>query len=145
MAILRMTTVFAQCANELPPEGKIKLPKVFMLLTDNPQHPSLRLRKIQGARRGNIYECSLGRSWRIILERAGQGTYDLVYVGPSDDAIHFGERLREPSPSYNGDATPLARLTSYLAGCDQAMEFLPFAEAELTGHTAPPARRSPSP
>jgi mRNA interferase RelE/StbE len=87
MAILRMSSIFAESANRLPKEARAKLPKVFMLLTSNPRHPSLRLKKIKGAIRPNVYECRLDRSWRLILQGMGEMTFDLVYAGAHDEAI----------------------------------------------------------
>ena len=51
MTELRMSGVFTESANRLPKETRAKLPKVFMLLTSNPRHPSLQLKKIKGATR----------------------------------------------------------------------------------------------
>jgi hypothetical protein len=123
MAILRMSTVFAQCANELPSEEKVKLARVFMLLTDNPGHPILQLQKLPCARRSNVYECRLDRSWKIILQRTGEITYDLIYVGTAEDAVHFGETLREESAGYGGESSALGRVHCYLSGDDTALEF----------------------
>jgi hypothetical protein len=95
-----------------------------MLLTDNPRHPSLQLKKIKGTVRPNVYECRLDRSWRVILEEVGDMTFDLLYVGAHDEAIGYGVRLREQSASYGPSAPIFERLESYLAGDDQALEFV---------------------
>jgi hypothetical protein len=131
MAILRMSTVFAQSANELPMEEKVKLPRIFMLLTDNPGHPSLQLQKIECARCSNVYECRLDKSWRIILERTGEMTFDLIYVGTSDEAARFSESLREDESGYGSDAAAVAQMQSYLAGCDDALHFVAVTRANL--------------
>jgi len=131
MAILRMSTVFAQSANRLPKEAKVKLTKVFMLLTDNPRHPSLQLKKIEGASRTNIYECRLDQFWRIVLQEIGEMTFDLVYVGAHDEAISYGSRLREAPAHYNSYTPNLERVNSYLAGNDQALEFVPVSQTDL--------------
>lgn len=122
MAILRISTVFAQLADELPPEEKVKLTKVFLLLTDNPRHPSLDLKKLEGARRVGVFECRLDSSWRIILQRIGETTYDLIYVGPHDEALSFGTHLRERCDRYGEDPAVL-QVRSYLLGDDTALEF----------------------
>ena len=131
MAILRMSTVFAQCANELPPEEKVKLARIFMLLTDNPGHPILQLQRVTGARRSNVYECRLDRSWKIILERTGEITYDLIYVGSAEEAVHFGETLREESAGYGAEGSMIGRVRSYLLGSDAALEFIPVDADDL--------------
>ena len=127
MAILRMSTVFAQLADQLPQEEKLKLTKVFMLLTDNPRHPSLQLKKIEGAHRINVYECRLDHSWRIILQQISELTFDLIYVGTHDEAISYGSHLREDHPRYASDQSVLSQVNAYLAGDDQAIEFVPVS------------------
>lgn len=131
MVILRMSNIFAESANRLPKEAKAKLPKVFMLLTNNPRHPSLQVKKIEGAVRTNVYECRLDQSWRIILQELGEMTFDLVYVGAHDEAISYGARLREASVYYGSDVSSLERLNSYLAGDEQALEFTTVTLSDL--------------
>ncbi len=131
MAILRMSNIFAESANRLPKEAKAKLPKAFMLMTNNPRHPSLQVKKIEGACRTNVYECRLDQSWRIILQEVGKMTFDLVYVGAHDEAISYGVRLREASVHYGSDVPALERLKSYLAGDELALEFTTMTPADL--------------
>ncbi len=137
MAILRMSNVFAEAANRLPKEAKAKLPKVFVLLTNDPRHPSLQVKKIEGARRSNIYECRLDQSWRIILQQFGEMTFDLVYVGPHDEAISYGARLREAGPEYSSSETLgqgesiLESVRAYLEGDDHILEFSSVTLADL--------------
>ena len=131
MAILRMSSVYAQSANRLPKEAKVKLTNAHMLLTDNPRHPSLQLKKIEGSARKNIYECRLDQSWRIILQEIGDMTFDLIYVGAHDDAISFGARIREAPALYNSYTPMLEYVNSYLAGNDQALEFVPVSHTDL--------------
>ena len=130
MAILRMSTVFAQSANQLPPDEKLKLTRIFMLLTDNPRHPSLQLKKIAGAHRVNIYECRLDQSWRIILQQTSEMTFDLIYVGAHDEAVRFGSNLREAHARYGSNPLILNRVNSYLAGDDQAIDFVVVAQKD---------------
>ena len=131
MAILRMSSIFAESANRLPKEEKAKLPKAFALLTNNPRHPSLQVKKIQGALRPNVYECRLDQSWRIILQEIGEMTFDLVYVGAHDEAISYGARLRESKPHYNSEIPIVECLELYLAGDDKALEFSNVTLADL--------------
>ena len=131
MAILRMSNIFAESANRLPKEEKAKLPKAFALLTNNPRHPSLQVKKIQGALRPNVYECRLDQSWRIILQEIGEMTFDLVYVGAHDEAISYGARLRESQSHYNSEVPIIERLESYLQGDDKALEFTNITLTDL--------------
>jgi mRNA-degrading endonuclease RelE of RelBE toxin-antitoxin system len=131
MAVLRISSIFAEAATRLPKEAKAKLPKAFMLLINNPRHPSLQVKKIEGATRHNVYECRLDQSWRIILQETGETTFDLVYVGAHDEAINYGARLRE-SGTYYGTNRPITeRLKMYLAGDDTALEFTEIPSSDL--------------
>jgi hypothetical protein len=132
MPILRMSTIFAESANRLPKEAKVKLTKAFMLLANNPRHPSLQLKKIEGAVRKNVYECRLDQFWRIIVREVGDMTYDLVYVGAHDEAIGYGARLREAPTYYSSADKPiLEHLNSYLSGDEQALEFVDITPRDL--------------
>ena len=131
MAVLRMSSIFAESANRLPKEARAKLPKAFMLLTSNPRHPSLQLKKIKGAIRPNVYECRLDRSWRLILQGIGEMTFDLVYVGAHDEAIGYGARLRERGSPYGSSVSITERLESYLAGDEEALEFVTITPDDL--------------
>lgn len=131
MTILRMSSIFTESANRLPKAARAKLPKVFMLLTSNPRHPSLQLKKIKGAVRPNVYECRIDRSWRLILKEMGGMTFDLVFVGAHDEAINYGARLREGSFHYGSSVSILERLESYLAGDDQALGFVAVTSGDL--------------
>jgi len=125
-----MSSIFAESANRLPKEAKAKLPKAFMLLTNNPRHPSLQVKKIEGAVRRDVYECRLDQAWRIILKETGE-TYDLVYVGAHDEAISYGARLRESGATYGSDISMTERLKLYLAGDDQVLEFVDVTVGNL--------------
>ena len=131
MTTLTMSNIFAESADRLPKAAKAKLPKIFKLLTNNPRHPSLQLKKIKGSSRPNIYECRLDRSWRLILQDRGNMTFDLVYVGAHDDAIGYGARLRESGSHYGSSVSALERLESYLAGDNEALEFVAVTPGEL--------------
>ncbi len=132
MATLRISTIFVQAANSLPKEEKAKLLKAFMLLTNDPRHPSLQVKKIKGAHRSDIYECRLDQSWRIILKDAGDMTFDLVYVGAHDEAISFGARLHEPRTQYSSsNRSILDLLNAYLEGNDKALDFFTVTQADL--------------
>jgi len=131
MTILRMSNIFAKSADRLPKEARAKLPKAFKLLTSNPRHPSLQLKKIKGAVRPNVYECRLDQSWRLILQEMGDMNFDLIYVEAHDEAISYGARLREHGPRYDSSVSIVERLESYLAGDDQALEFVTLTPDDL--------------
>ncbi|HKZ86439.1 MAG TPA: hypothetical protein VJ793_22650 [Anaerolineae bacterium] len=131
MTVLTMSSIFAESADRLPKEAKVKLPKAYRLLTDNPRHPSLQLKKIEGAARKNIYECRLDQFWRIILQEVSEMTFDLIYVGAHDEAINYGARLREPVAHYGMSGAIEERLESYLAGNDEAIEFVTVTSGDL--------------
>lgn len=131
MAILRMSSVYAEAADRLPKDARAKLTKAYKLLVNNPRHPSLQLEKIKGAVRPDVYECWLDESWRLVLKDLGEMTFDLVYVGPHDEAIGYGARLREARAHYGSDKPLAERLESYLAGDDQAFEFIPVTPSDL--------------
>jgi mRNA-degrading endonuclease YafQ of YafQ-DinJ toxin-antitoxin module len=129
---IRISNIFAESANRLPKETKVKLTKVFMLLTDNPRHPSLQLKKIEGAHRKNVYECRIDQFWRIILQEVGEMTFDLIYAGAHDEALRYGAQLHEARTVYDLSKSSVeSRLDSYLAGDDEAIEFVTVAPSEL--------------
>jgi mRNA-degrading endonuclease RelE of RelBE toxin-antitoxin system len=50
----------------LPPAIQKKVQKALQLLDENPQHPSVRVKKIQGT--ANIYEGRIDRKYRFSFE-----------------------------------------------------------------------------
>ena len=58
-------------------------------------------------------------------------TFDLVYAGAHDEAINYGARLRERDSHYGSSVSIVERLESYLAGDDQALEFVAVASDDL--------------
>jgi mRNA interferase RelE/StbE len=133
MAQLCISDVFAKLACDLPKEAKVKLPKVFLLLTTNPRHPSLGVKKLEGTRQSNLYECRLDRSWRIILQGLEGEMVDLLYVGTHDGVIRLvavggviassvGKKGRHPAMAPH-DAL-LRRFEQYLAGEDRVLNFI---------------------
>ena len=108
MAILTISSIFAESANRLPKETRAKLPKVFNFLITNPRHPSLKLKKIKGAIRPNVYECRVDRSWRLGGARGGGG----------DAGGSAGARLARPL----GPHRPLAKLGAELGGGQHGLE-----------------------
>ena len=70
---------------KLPGTIRKKVDKAIRLLADNPQHPSLRSKKIQGVR--GIYEARIDRNYRMTYERLGDDVIRLRVVGKHDDAL----------------------------------------------------------
>ena len=122
MAELKMSDVFAESANRLPKEAKSKMLKVFMLLTSNPSHPSLQLKKIQGAFRSDIYECRVDQFGRLILQDLGDKLYQLLYVGAHDEAINRGAAVCEETIFYDTGSIE-SRANAYLRGDGEALRF----------------------
>ncbi|MGH9784198.1 MAG: type II toxin-antitoxin system RelE family toxin [Terriglobia bacterium] len=150
MAVLRMSNNFADAAHRLPKDARAKLAKVFSLLTSDPRHPSLQVKKIQGARRPDIYECRLNDGWRIILRDIGQMTFDLIYVGPHDEAISYGQRVSEAPalydlpvaiPQLQEPLVSLVLVVRFLEGDDSCLQFKPVTSSYLRRFVAPSRRR----
>lgn len=131
MTELKISDVFAESANRLPKDAKAKLFKVFMLLTNNPRHPSLQLKKIQGSFRSDIYECRVDRFWRLVVQDLGGKIFQLVYVGAHDEAIEYGAMVREPLSPFAYRLPALGRVESYLSGDDEVLDFAQIALSEL--------------
>ncbi|MDO8681864.1 MAG: hypothetical protein Q7N50_00070 [Armatimonadota bacterium] len=61
-----ITKRFAEAYRSLPETLRKKANKALRLLVENPRHPSLRLKKIQGA--GGIWEARVDKACRMTLE-----------------------------------------------------------------------------
>jgi len=77
------TPLFASDFHNLPGDVQARAERTIRLLAENPRHPSLRSRKMQGA--GNIWEASVTLSYRITYELRGEtlvlrrtGTHDIL-------------------------------------------------------------------
>lgn len=131
MTTQKASSLFWESASCLPKEARAKLPRVLLLLTTDPRHPSLQVKKLEGAARADVYECRLNQFWRIILRHVEAMTYDLVYVGPHDEAIRRGLGVREPSAPYGVEPDLLVVLQSFLDGNDEHVVFREIAPADL--------------
>lgn len=78
---IQTTRPFDRDYGRLPEEVKERVDKQLALLMSNPQHPSLRLKRIRGT--ADIWEARVTRSDRITLQIAGD-TFILRRVGPHD-------------------------------------------------------------
>ena len=79
-----VTERFTRAYRDLPDELQRKADKALRLLQDNPKHPSLRLKKIQGT--PGIWEARVDRSCRITLEMQADCLL-LRNIGKHDDAL----------------------------------------------------------
>ena len=82
---LTLTERFRRSALELGPEAREKLKKQIGLLSSDPRHPSLRVKKIQGT--GSIFEARVDRDIRFTFEFGGGHEIILRVVGPHDPTL----------------------------------------------------------
>jgi len=75
---------FADEARKLPGETKKALKKKLDIMVVNPQHPSLRTKKIQG--KNGIFESSITMGIRIAWQYVDDGIY-LRNIGEHDKAL----------------------------------------------------------
>ena len=79
-----VTERFSRAYRNLPDELQRKADKALRLLQDNPKHPSLRIKKIQGT--SGIWEARVDRSCRITLEMRSDA-FLLRNVGKHDETL----------------------------------------------------------
>jgi hypothetical protein len=80
------TDRFAQAACLLPKEARAKLPKALRLLAENPHHPGLQVKKMQGVTGGEIYEARLDLHFRFTFQLEG-GLLILRNIDHHDDCL----------------------------------------------------------
>lgn len=78
--ILIWSTRFRREFTALPADIKERARKQLALLSDNPSHPSLRTKKMEGR---DIWEGRITRAYRFTFTTAGD-TYTLRRIGPHD-------------------------------------------------------------
>ena len=61
---------FSRDYSNLPPEIQKRADKQLKLLLENPRHPSLRVKKMEGA--GDIWEARITKNYRFTFQRVGQ-------------------------------------------------------------------------
>ena len=67
MTKIQSSPRFKAAYQKLPPEIRLKVRKALLLLTENPRHPSLQTKPIQGA--SGVYEARIDRNYRLTYER----------------------------------------------------------------------------
>jgi mRNA interferase RelE/StbE len=81
------TRRFQKHFKSLTGQEKKQLRKKLELLVENPMHPSLRTKRIQGTE--DLYECSVNMDIRIIWSYEGNTMIILVDVGHHDILKQF--------------------------------------------------------
>jgi len=76
---------FKTAYRDLPPEIQAKVKKALRLLTENPRHPSLQSKPIQGIK--GIYEARVDQNYRMTYERLPGDIVRMRTVGKHDQAL----------------------------------------------------------
>ena len=84
-APLEKRACFLKAFARLPREVQEKIKKQLALLAENPRHPSLQTKPIQGA--PGIYEARIDINYRMTYERSADDTLILRVVGKHDEAL----------------------------------------------------------
>ena len=85
MPNIKITQRFLKSFARLPKAIQVKVKKQITLLADNPRHPSLQTKPIQGA--PGLYEARIDRDYRMTYEREPDVTLLLRVVGKHDEAL----------------------------------------------------------
>jgi mRNA-degrading endonuclease RelE of RelBE toxin-antitoxin system len=85
MPKIEVTLRFKKAYRKLPPEIQKKIQKALRLLAENPRHPSLRTKPIQGT--AGIYEARVDRSYRMTYERLPDDKVLMRVVGKHDETL----------------------------------------------------------
>ncbi len=85
MPTIRFTRRFLKSFARLPTAIQEKVKKQIALLADNPRHPSLKTKPIQGA--PGIYEARVDIDYRLTYERDEDDTLVLRVVARHDAAL----------------------------------------------------------
>ena len=80
----KFTSRFKQSYKKLDPVTQKALKKKLELMSQNPHHPSLRTKKVQGTE--NIFECSITMSIRMSWEYEGESIL-LRVIGDHDEVL----------------------------------------------------------
>jgi mRNA-degrading endonuclease YafQ of YafQ-DinJ toxin-antitoxin module len=85
MPEIETTERFEKDFLRLTPELQKKVLKALRLLAENPRHPSLQTKPIQGAR--GIYEARIDQSHRFTFQRLPNDTLLLRTAGKHDETL----------------------------------------------------------
>jgi len=85
MPEIEIAESFIKCLSCLPVEIQNKVRKALKLLGENPRHPSLQAKPIEGA--PGVYEARVDYKYRMTYERLPGDVLRLRVVGKHDEAI----------------------------------------------------------
>lgn len=85
MPRIKLTRRFLKSFARLPAAVQEKVKKQIALLAENPRHPSLQTKPIQGA--PGVYEARVDIDYRMTYERDANDTLVMRVVGRHDDAL----------------------------------------------------------
>ena len=85
MPKVKASARFKKAFKKLPPELQVKVIKALQLLSENPRHPSLQTKPIQGIR--GIYEARVDQSCRMTYQRLPDNVLLLRVVGKHDETL----------------------------------------------------------
>jgi mRNA-degrading endonuclease RelE of RelBE toxin-antitoxin system len=85
MPRIRPSERFKKAYRGLPAEIRSKIDKAIRLLAENPRHPSLQTKPIQGAT--GVYEARVDINYRITYRRQPGDILELGIVAKHDEAL----------------------------------------------------------
>ncbi|HEY5574624.1 MAG TPA: hypothetical protein VIK64_16505 [Anaerolineales bacterium] len=85
MPEIELSETFQKLYDDLPGHIQKKIKKSLRLLAENPRHPSLRSKPVEGA--PGIYEASRDLQYRMTYERLPGDVLRLRVVGKHDEAL----------------------------------------------------------
>lgn len=85
MPKIEISETFNKCYLDLDAQTQEKVKKVIQFLSENPRHPWLQSKPIQGA--PGIYEARVDRNYRMTYERLPGDILRLRVVGKHDEAL----------------------------------------------------------
>ena len=85
MPKIKLTRRFLKSFARLPKAIQEKIKKQIALLAENPRHPSLRTKPVQGT--DGIYEARIDRDYRMTYERQADDILVLRVVDRHDEAL----------------------------------------------------------
>jgi addiction module RelE/StbE family toxin len=85
MPRIRTSRRFKKAFQRLPKEIQGKVQKALTLLAENPRHPSLQAKPIQGLT--GYYEARVDINYRITYVRLSDDVLELSAIGPHDEAL----------------------------------------------------------
>ena len=85
MPKIKFTRRFLKSFARLPAAVQEKIKKQIALLAENPRHPSLQTKPIQGVQ--GIYEARVDSDYRMTYQRDADDTLVLRVVGKHDEAL----------------------------------------------------------